>query len=175
MFEMRHLILRFRERQKEMGIKPTSNNPSSKVRTRTEREKQRIYWRLKKRESRANQNSQKKRRVREENLSYYHHLKESNLGLEQQRRRRYKIPSDKEQYADMVENILEKATPQKKEALAKRNIFANSPLSRKKLKLMDHSFHVIKKIVSGNKKVKQTIVHNLSFRKKYRLNRLLSK
>ena len=53
-----------------MDIKPPGKPSEQKVQTRSEKEKQREYWRRKKAESRARRSSQKHRRYKEWDRSY---------------------------------------------------------------------------------------------------------
>lgn len=127
---------RYREKMKAQGIK-VSPRPT-KVLTRSEREKWRSYWKIKQREHRSKQTSQKRRRKKEKDRKYRSikrtnrrnvskcegnsHNKPTQKWTEAVMRKavsRMKIPKNPNRFAMAINHLLSKATPRKRKCLAK--------------------------------------------------------
>lgn len=121
---------------KAQGIK-VSPRPT-KVLTRSEREKWRSYWKIKQREHRSKQTSQKRRRKKEKDRKYRSikrtnrrnvskceensHDKPTQKWTEAVTRKavsRMKIPKNPNRFAMAINHLLSKATPRKRKCLAK--------------------------------------------------------
>ncbi|XP_069117201.1 uncharacterized protein [Argopecten irradians] len=155
----------YRERQKALGLIP----PQSRPKTRKEKEKKREYWKLKKRESRARQTAQKKRRVKEcdrkrktvDNSDVEPERKKRRIDVkgfpsktaEKKAIQRLKksCPKSPTKMAKVFANVISSSTPLKKVALAEEGV-----VSPRKSKVISASFNGIKSSIktlsTSNKK-----------------------
>ena len=140
-----------------MGIEPTEKSSEKKVQTRSEKEKQREYWRRKKAESRARRSSQKHRRYKEKDRNYRQDRRNESQPVQRSRGMK-NLPTDPEKCVNVLKNIIEKATPTMLELLKQKQLW-NTPKSTKKLSFYEQSSQVLKKSFPAkrNDKVKKTI------------------
>ena len=158
-----------------MGFVPAAGKSSEKkaVLTRSEREKQREHWRRKQAESRARRSSQKHRRCKEKDRMYHEEIRKNSETEPRISRKKQVMPKDPQEFVSEIENIINSGTPRKKDLMKQKNLL-NNPKSRKKLLFYEKSSNIMKSVLKGNSEVKKKIIRNLSFLKKYRLNRTFS-
>ena len=82
------------------------------------------------------------------------------------------MPKDPQEFVSAMEVIIDNATPCKKQLMKQKQLL-NTPKSRKRLLFYEKSSHIMKTALKGNSEVKNKIIRNLSFLKKYRLNRTM--
>lgn len=138
--------------------KPVVNK--SKVLTRTEREKQREYWRIKKKQSREKQTSQKTRRCKEKDKSYRQACRKGK-GPKTTPRGPRLIPKNPESFVSVLETLVQKATPRKKKLLRDKHLI-NTPKSQKRLKFLEASSSAIKQVFAENPCIKKKAARRLN-------------
>ncbi|WAR17869.1 hypothetical protein MAR_032463 [Mya arenaria] len=164
----------FREKRKMMGDVTEEKSKTKKVLTRSESEKQREYWRRKQAESRERRSSQTHRRYKEKDRHYRQDKRNNTESHLKRAQKKLNFPKDPEEFVNTVEYLVHNITPRKRKIMKEKNLL-NTPTSRKKF--FEKSYEVLK---NSNKKndshlVKQKIIRNLSFLKKYRLSTMLAR
>ncbi|MES9901055.1 MAG: hypothetical protein ABW168_00060 [Sedimenticola sp.] len=181
----------YKQRMKDKGVKVKPKAP--RILTRSEREKQRIYWRETQKKCRINRTSQKERRVKEHDKSYRQDIRQprnffrpdqqnstsqsteySNSAIRQSASRaKRKLPKNATQFAETISYIVEKATPTKQSELKKKGLIY-SPNQKKKQFCRKKIVDILKAKIKRNKPTKSYVLAAMKIMKKNKMTRTTS-